>query len=723
MKLLIAAAAALGGFLLLLLTLASGNTPLFTRQYPWLLVGNLVVALSLVGLVVWQIAQLAREHRAQVFGSKLKLRLVLFFGLMAVVPGALVYGVSVRFVTKSIESWFDVRVEKALEAGLNLGRSALDTRLAEFSARGRAAAQELVDRPDVQRRVMLNRLREQVDADTALLVTPQGQLLASSSAGLANLLPSLPSPSQLKQARLNRGTAEVEGESGQDLTLRIVLPISTFHLGEEPRYVQFTQPVPSALAANADAVQAVYRDYQELALARSGLTRLYALSLTLTLLLALLGAIALAFVLARRLSAPLSILAEGTQAVAAGDFTPRQAIYSRDELGVLTQSFSRMTRQLDDARRDTERHRAELESARAYLEEILGNLSAGVLAFDRRFVLHAANQGAGHILGDDLAGLIGVAAEDWPRLGEYAQAIRESFAAHPDEDWQREVDMVGADGAHRILLVRGSSLPAASGGGYVVVFDDVSQLIAAQRAAAWGEVARRLAHEIKNPLTPIQLSAERLQLKLADKLGNGDAELLKRSTTTIINQVQAMKHMVDDFRDYARLPPPELKPLDLNALVGEVLGLYETSQAPVVAELAPDLPPVLGDATQLRQVIHNLLRNAQDAVEGLGDPAGPESGAEGDSPAEPPPAPRIDLSTTIAGRYAELVVADNGCGFPAEVLARAFEPYTTTKAKGTGLGLAIVRKIADEHGGDVTLANRAPRGALIRVRIPLAAAA
>ncbi|QEL63501.1 sensory transduction histidine kinase [Oryzomicrobium terrae] len=715
MKLLIAVAAALGGFLLLLLTLASGNTPLFTRQYPWLLVGNLVVALSLVGLVGWQFALLAREHRAKVFGSKLKLRLVLFFGLMAVVPGALVYGVSVRFVTKSIESWFDVRVEKALESGLNLGRSALDTRLAEFTARGRAVAQELADRPDVQRRVMLNRLREQADAETALLVTAQGQLLASASAGLSNLLPALPTTSQLKQARLNRGLAEVEGEGGQDLTLRVLLPISTFSLGEEPRYLQLSQPVPKALAANAEAVQAVYRDYQELALARSGLTRLYALSLTLTLLLALLGAIALAFVLARRLSAPLSILAEGTQAVAAGDFTPRQAIYSRDELGVLTQSFSRMTRQLDDARRETERHRAELESARAYLEEILGNLSAGVLAFDRRFVLHAANQGAGHILGDDLTGLIGEPADSWPRLADYGRAIRDAFADNPDEDWQREVDLVGTDGAHRILLVRGSTLPAASGGGFVVVFDDVSQLIAAQRAAAWGEVARRLAHEIKNPLTPIQLSAERLQVKLADKLANGDADLLQRSTTTIINQVQAMKHMVDDFRDYARLPPPELRPLDLNALVGEVLGLYETSQVPVVADLSPDLPPVLGDATQLRQIIHNLLRNAQDAVEGLGG-----SGVE--EATGPAPAPRIELTTALAGRYAELLVADNGCGFPAEVLARAFEPYTTTKAKGTGLGLAIVRKIADEHGGDVILSNRAPRGALIRVRIPLATA-
>jgi nitrogen fixation/metabolism regulation signal transduction histidine kinase len=378
--------------------------------------------------------------------------------------------------------------------------------------------------------------------------------------------------------------------------------------------------VPASLAQNADSVQAVYADYQELSLGREGLTRIYAMTLTLTVLLALFTAIALAFVLARRLSAPLSILAEGTQAVAAGDYTPRQAVYSRDELGVLTRSFKQMTSQLDEARRDNERHRAEVEAARAYLESILANLSAGVLVFDHRFVLRTVNEGALTILDDDFSDLLGHPTDAWPRQQTLGQAIRSAFATHASSEWQEQIELDHSGGLPQILLLRGTQLPAGSHGGYVVVFDDVTRLIAAQRSAAWGEVARRLAHEIKNPLTPIQLSAERLQMKLADRLAGADAEMLALATQTIITQVQAMKRMVNDFSDYARLPAPELAAVDLNALISEVLGLYETSRATIKLKLAPRLPLVWGDATQLRQIIHNLLRNAEDAQEALESP-------------------------------------------------------------------------------------------------------
>ena len=425
------------------------------------------------------------------------------------------------------------------------------------------------------------------------------------------------------------------------------------------------------------------------------------MTLTLTVLLALFAAIAIAFILARRLSAPLSILAEGTQAVAAGDFTPRQAIYSRDELGVLTQSFNQMTRQLNEARRDTERHRAEVESARAYLESILANLSAGVLVFDRRFILRTANQGAQTILGDDLTGLLSEAVEAWPREQRLGRAIRDAFAENGGKEWQTQVEIERHGGLPQILLLRGTQLPEGSHGGYVAVFDDVTRLVAAQRSAAWGEVARRLAHEIKNPLTPIQLSAERLQLKLADKLGASDTEMLNRSTQTIINQVQAMKNMVNEFSDYARMPAPELARIDLNALIGEVLGLYETSPARIAVELDPQLPTVIGDASQMRQIIHNLLRNAEDAQEGAGEA-------------------QIGVATRHVDGLAELTVSDGGPGFPAEIMARVFEPYVTTKARGTGLGLAIVKKIVDEHRGSIAINNRQPVGAEVRIRLPLA---
>ncbi len=693
-------AAAIGVILwFLLLMSTAADTVLFSRNYPLLIGLNVVLAIGMVGLVGWQLRTLWRDYQAQVFGARLKLRLMLMFGVIAVLPGALVYGVSVQFVTRSIESWFDVRVEKALESGLHLGRSALDSLLLDLGEKARSMAAELSDIQEFSRRSALLRLREEKGVQSAALFSVGGQLLSSATTELSSLLPDLPSQSQLKQARSTQLVSTVEGDGGK-LYLRVLVPVSARGMFEEPRILQLTQPVPSGLAHDADAVQGVYRDYQELQLAREGLTRIYALTLTLTVLVALFGAFALAYVMARRLAAPLYILAEGTQAVAQGDFSPRQAIYSGDELGVLTQSFNRMTRQLDDARRETERHRAELESARGYLESILANLSTGVLVFDRHFVLRTVNEGALTILSDDFLGLVGAAAENWPRQQALGTFIREHFSATEEAEWQAQLEMERPNGMQQVLLLRGSRLPEASGGGDVVVFDDVTRLIAAQRSAAWGEVARRLAHEIKNPLTPIQLSAERLQFKLADKLTSGDAAMLARGTQTIINQVQAMKRMVDDFRDYARMPAPEVVALDLNDLIGEVLGLYEASSATIDSHLAADLPPVLGDATQLRQIIHNLLRNAEDALEGREDS-------------------RILIQTETAGRQAKLTIADNGPGFPVELLPRIFEPYVTTKARGTGLGLPIVKKIIEEHLGTIEISNAPEGGARVDIRLPL----
>ncbi len=695
-----AIAATLGAILwFLLLMSTAADTAIFTRHYPLLIGLNVILALAMVSLVSWQLRSLWRDYRAQIFGARLKLRLMMMFGIVAVLPGALVYGVSVQFVTRSIESWFDVRVEKALESGLHLGHSALDSLLADLTAKARSMANELSDLREAGRRSALLRLREQHGVQSAALFSVGGQLLSSASSEISGLLSDLPTQAQLKQARSTQAVTAVDGEGGK-LYLRVLVPVAARTVFEEPRILQLIQPVPPSLAYDADAVQGVYRDYQELQLARQGLTRIYALTLTLTVLVALFGAFALAFVMTRRLSAPLSILAEGTQAVAQGDFSPRQAVYSRDELGVLTQSFSRMTRQLDDARRETERHRSELESARGYLESILANLSAGVLVFDRNSVLRTINEGAMTILNEDFTGLIGAAVDQWPRQNILGQFIRHNFATSKDVEWHTQVELERPNGMPQVLLLRGSRLPETSGGGDVVVFDDVTRIVAAQRSAAWGEVARRLAHEIKNPLTPIQLSAERLQFKLAGKLTNGDADMLARGTQTIINQVQAMKRMVDDFRDYARLPVPEVEPLDLNALISEVLGLYESSSVGIETRFAGDLPKVLGDATQLRQVIHNLLRNSEDALEGRETTI-------------------IRIVTERAGQQARLLIADNGPGFPVELLPRIFEPYVTTKARGTGLGLSIVKKIVDEHQGTIEISNALEGGARIDIRLPL----
>jgi len=713
MRILAIVAAAIGVILLFLLASASANTALFVNNYPLLLALNAAVVLALLVLVIVQLRTMWREYRQRLFGSRLKARLMLMLALMAVLPGAVVYGVSLQFAMNSIESWFDVRVDSALEGGLNLGRNVLDSQLAELTEKSRRMALDLGDAVDTHgtRATQLNRLREQAGAQTATLLTTTGHVLANSSGDIDKLLPDVPSAALLRQARQGRGLSQVEGDATTGLTLRVLVPVTGSALTMETRVLQVTQPVPSAIARSAASVDAAYRDYQELSLGRAGLKRIYSLTLTLTLLLALFAALALAFFLAKRLAAPLLILAEGTQAVAAGDFTPRAALETQDELGVLTQSFNRMTRQLDDARQETERHRGQVEAARAYLESVLANLSAGVLAFDRGFVLRATNRGASSILADDLDRLEGIPLADWKEHATLIAAIRDGFDGVAcnglqGNEWQRQVDIQLREGATQVLLLRGSTLPEAGGGGFVVVFDDITQLIAAQRSAAWGEVARRLAHEIKNPLTPIQLSAERLHHKLADKLDPDARAMLDRATKTIVNQVEAMKNMVNDFRDYARTPPAQLLPLDLNALVREVLGLYENSRAIVATELARDLPRVTGDATQLRQVIHNLLTNAEEATDDV-----LSGGAQ----------PEILIVTRRDGRSVLLGVSDNGSGFPARILAHAFEPYVSTKDKGSGLGLAIVKKIVDEHHGEVRISNRKPRGAEVSIRLPLAA--
>ena len=697
-RLIFAVLTAMVGILLYLLASASANTPLFARHYPWLLATNALVALGLISIVGWQIRQLWREYRAQVFGSRLKIRLVLMFGALTLLPGALVYAVSLQFVTRSIDSWFNVRVENALSSGLALGRTALDALLDDVRVKAEGMAIELTNRGDQSYRALLNRMREQNGVTSAVLLTRGGQVIATAPSDSSAMRLSLPEPAQLKQIKPDRPISSIESEPTGVLTMRVLVAVSFPEGGEETRILQLTQHAPSALTKDAEAVQAVYRDYEQLKLGREGLTQIYAATLTLTVLLAVSGAFALAFVFARRLAAPLFVLAEGTQAVAQGDFSPRQAVYSRDELGVLTQSFNRMTRLLDDARRDTERHRSELEASRAYLESILANLSAGVLVFDSRLQLRHFNQGACTILEDNLTQLAGHPVDDWLQQKGLGLAIREGFsngADEPDEDWQRQLELPRANGMPQFLLLRGSRLPeAANGGGYVVVFDDVTRMISSERSAAWGEVARRLAHEIKNPLTPIQLSAERLQIKLGDKLDLVGSETLNKAVNTIVTQVQSMKRLVDDFRDYARLPSPVLAPIDLNALVLEVLALYENSRVEIILVLAPDLPNVAGDTTQLRQVVHNLLRNAEDALVDSAQPV-------------------LRIETRMKGSRAKLSFVDNGPGFPPEIMARAFEPYVTTKQRGTGLGLAIVRKIIDEHQGKIMLGNVEPHGASV----------
>jgi PAS domain S-box-containing protein len=578
--------------------------------------------------------------------------------------------------------------------------------LRDLTAKANTMALALSEKPPADHVSALNVLREQAGVQEAALFNLRGRALAFSGSERVGLAPDIPGADALRQVRSQQPYSAIESSPERGLQLRVLVPVNALTLTEEGRVLQLLHSVPEKFAQDAETVQLGYREYQELLLARRGLKRFYEITLTLTLLLSLLTALSLAFVLSDRLSAPLNVLVEGTRAVAQGDFSQRAAVASGDELGLLTQSFNSMTLQLAETRVQAEHHQEELAHAKAYLESILANLSAGVLAFDARQRLRSANPSAVRLLGIDYAPLIGLPLQEWggrdPTLATLGNEINGGFATGGARTWQRQVERDAA-GGRQVLLLRGTRLPEGAETGAVVVFDDITHLLQAQRDAAWAEVARRLAHEIKNPLTPIQLSAERLQVKLDGKLAEPEADMLRRSTQTIVKQVASLKHMVDAFSEYARTPEPSMRALDLNELVREVLTLYESLGSSIRLELAPRLPPIVGDAAQLRQVVHNLLQNAQDA---LGDT----------------PSPVIVLATAAFGDAVRLTVTDNGGGFPEHMMKRAFEPYVTTKPKGTGLGLVIVKKIVEEHGGAVAISNVAPSGARVTIDLPAAAA-
>jgi PAS domain S-box-containing protein len=469
--------------------------------------------------------------------------------------------------------------------------------------------------------------------------------------------------------------------------------------------LQFVQPVPKQFSADAETVQAVYRDYQELSLSRVGLKRLYGITLTLSLLIVLLSAVSAAFFLSGRLSEPLAALAEGTRAVAQGNFTGKYPIQSTDELGALTGLFNQMTAQLSDAKKLSEWQQRQVEKSKAYLESVLTHLSSGVLVVDEKLRLRSANTSAAQILDVALMDMRGISlselAEQHKLLRAFINEILQAFSDTSHVEWQRQIERLSKNG-NQILLLRGTRLFSTAEAGYVVVFDDITHLLQSERQAAWGEVARRLAHEIKNPLTPIQLSAERLQYKLNDKLDESNAKLLNRATQTIVSQVAAMKNMVTEFADYARAPAAKLVSLDMHQLLYEVLGLYEANSSPITPKFEATKTNINGDATRLRQVIHNLLHNAHDALQKVEQR-------------------EIILQTeNISGNF-KLSVLDNGCGFPEHFVDRAFEPYMTTKEKGTGLGLPIVKKIVEEHGGSIVIENRQAGGTQVSVILPLTA--
>jgi len=684
---------------------------LFERNFVWLFWVNLVVAAALLLVIAIAATRLWLRLRSGKFGSKLLIKLAGIFAVVGVVPGVLIYTVSVQFVSRSIETWFDAQVAGALDAGLALGRGTLEALSADLVSSTKLAAERLSETPRQQiGPITLERVREQIDARDVMLLGPNGQVLAQASSQAGTIAPPRPAPQLLRQARTAGAASQLEGLDDEPaaggarpaVRVRALVPILSNEIsiaarGEE-RFLYVVRTVPPHLVSNALAVQSAYREYQRRAIAQEGLRRMYIGTLTLALVLAVFGAVLVAAILGNQIARPLVVLADGVREVAEGDLKAKPVFASRDELGGLTRAFARMTEQLAEAREQVGRGVSQLEGARTRLQTILDSLSAGVIVFDRQRAIDTVNPGATRILRQPLSVFIGRPLDEVPGMADFAHKVWQRYELHsasPEagerDHWQDAFELPVNEQTTINLLVRGATLPNDS---RLMVFDDITEVVSAQRSIAWSEVARRLAHEIKNPLTPIQLSAERIRHKLEAQLGASERALLERSVGTIVAQVQAMKQLVDEFRDYARLPSAQLLPLDLNAVVMDVLALYGQAQEQgrVQVQLAGGLPAILGDSTQLRQVIHNLLQNAFDAVADRADG-------------------RVLLRTELAhgagdeARAVRLVISDNGPGFADKVLRRAFEPYVTTKAKGTGLGLAVVRKIADEHGARVRLGN------------------
>jgi len=739
----------LAGVMLLALSSATRNSQFFTAYYLslfWTAVGLGVVIL---GLLAELLRRLINRLRRGLFGSRLMARMALVFIALAVAPAALIFFVSVQFIERSVESWFDLPVERALDSGLSLARVSLDSRLQALMRDARAQAFSLEEGSPAAIGAQLERVRARLGAAEVQLLSGSGRLLASASEAVMGLAPQSPGAAILRQARSQGQWGAIEGSDG-GYRLRVLVPWSPQGNTLEQHWLQAVAPVPADLGGLAEAAQQGWRDYQELSLARATLKRLFRATLIIVFLLTVFGAVAAAFLLAGWLVGPLAELAHATRVLASGQFIEVRPYAARDELGVLMQSFNNMSRGLHEAQQIIGENQAALQVVNLRLQSILTHIDAAVLVLDGQMRLESANAQLERLGGHSLQGCKGWPLLQLPGLGDLARSIQQAFAEQPADEpsgWQRQWTL--RDGAVT-LLARGASLgPERSG--FVVVLDDISSVVSGERALAWAEVAQRLAHEIKNPLTPIQLSAERLQRKLQPQLSGAQADLVERTASTIVQQVSALKALVDQLRDYARLASTQLEALQINDLVREVVGLY---QQEVVAQLDPEAGQIAADRLQLRQVLHNLVKNALEAHSARADGAGPEGtgaqrrgaqgggaqggadeggaseggadegGADGDGAGFAPVIVSTQSLKRADGRAGvRLRVRDHGPGFSQDMLARVFEPYVTTKASGSGLGLAIVRKIVEEHGARIEVSNWTdasgrPAGAQVSIVFP-----
>ena len=701
---------------LVLMSNATQGSAHFGQLYSVLLVINALGLVTLAGLIVWNLFALLRQVRHGQAGARLTVRMVAIFVILSVTPVLVVYYFSLQFLHRGIDSWFDVRIERALDDALELSRTALDVRMRELLSHTEVVAGDLVDISDDRVAIGLDDSRRLSGASELTLIGANGHIIASSSRDPTAIVPHRPSDSILVQLRQSGNYIGLDPIGDAGLHVRVVVRIPENFPTPQPRILQALYPIAERTSALAETVQTTYAKYRELSYLRKPLKTSFTLTLSLVLLLSLFAAVWAAFYSARRMVAPLRDLAEGTRAVADGDFETQLPESGENEVGFLVESFNDMTRRLARARDEARRSQQQVEDQRRYLETVLSQLSTGVLTLDENARLFTSNTAASQILcvqlNEESGKTLTEISQIHPHLHPLAHALQARVAGvdpstSQGDDWREEINLLGPGG--RQILMCSSTPLSASGGffaGNVIVFDDVTDLLQAQRNAAWSEVARRLAHEIKNPLTPIQLSAERLRHKYLGKMPADDSNALDRLTRTIVQQVEAMKSMVNAFSDYARAPQIKMRDVDVNELITDVVELYKTSNSESVieTELAEDLPLLEADADRLRQILHNLVKNALEAS--------PPDGAA-----------RILIETQFVKEssrdFIEIRTHDFGRGLPVDMVDDIFDPHVTTKTKGSGLGLAIVKKIVEEHGGVVWAENQAEGGATVIMQLPV----
>jgi len=697
---------------LLLARDAAGGSNRFGAYYSWILVASAISLGVLILIIAQRLLRLSRELQRRIPGARLTRRMLLMLIGLAVPPVLVVYGFSLFFLNATIDTWFNVRLEKGLNDALEIGSAYLGERLRAAEGNSTQLAHDLADLSDTE---LQSHLDSAIDTRGATQLTVFGndrKVLATQSADPRFLNPVYPDANALLQIKDSGRYAAADHLGGDNgLILRVAMPLGDATAGRE-RMLLALFPVPQQIQPLTAAVEQANFDFQRLKFLRDSLKLTFSLVLTFVLLLSALFGVLTAFGVARRLTAPISRLATATQAVGAGRYDTPLPVASDDELGFLLNSFNQMQRELELASGRLSRSALETDSQRTYLKAVLERLSTGVLGLDREGVLRTANHAAETILEAPLSRYVGQHLTVVRSQRADLQPMIDPILAHMREgarEWREEVVLEAGGSERRVLMLRGAELGSAGDdAGIVVVFDDLTILNRAQRDAAWAEVARRLAHEVKNPLTPIQLAAERLRRRFIGRLPPDETEVLDRATHTIVNQVEALKAMVNAFGDYARPPMIDARALSINALTSEVLDLYENDQRiQLTRNFAASDPMLRADAVRLRQLLHNLIKNSLEAMSGERKP-------------------HIEVSTTegeIGGRaFVELAVADNGPGLPEGFGDRWFEPYTTSKVKGTGLGLAVAKKIAEEHGGSIRAENRPSGGAVFTLWLPRDAA-